>query len=152
MRKCYRCLSALARRGLIAQAARARRRQDFRQSPPPGQALEMSSCNIAAAKVDLQGSVAIGGSDNSRGRRANADRRAVLGACLPPARERHPDEAQAQQRPGVPPRLDQSFRHELLVGCRNRSSRSVDAVLDLRLQCFINLPRPIWLMAALSCL
>lgn len=35
----------------------------------------MGSCNIAAAKVDLQGSVAIGGSDNSRRRRANADRR-----------------------------------------------------------------------------
>lgn len=56
MRKCYRCLSALARRGgLIAQAARTRRRQGFRQSAPPGQALEMGSCNIAAANVDLQG-------------------------------------------------------------------------------------------------
>lgn len=35
--------------------SRFRRRQDFRQSPPPGQALEMGSCNIAAAKIDLQG-------------------------------------------------------------------------------------------------
>lgn len=56
MRKCYRCLSALVRRGgLIAQAALTKRRQDCRQSAPPGQALEMDSCNIAAAKVDLQG-------------------------------------------------------------------------------------------------
>lgn len=41
--------------GPIAQAAQTRRRQDFRQSAPPGQALEMGSCNIAAAKIDLQG-------------------------------------------------------------------------------------------------
>lgn len=74
-----------------------------------------------------------------------ACRRAVLGV---------PIEAQAKQRSGVPARLDEAFHQELLVGCGNRDSRgsklgregvgrrklvarSVDAIIDLRLQCFI---------------
>lgn len=74
-----------------------------------------------------------------------ACRRGVTGA---------PIEAQAKQRSGVPARLDEAFRQELLVGCGNRDSRgskrgrdgagrrklvarSVDAIIDLRLQCFI---------------
>lgn len=113
----------------------------------------MGSCNIAEANVDLQGLGRDGGPDKSRCRRPNADRRAVLGACLP-ARDRRPDEAQAKQRSGVPARLDEAFRQELLVGCGNRGSRgsklgregagrrklvarSVDAIIDPRLQGFI---------------
>lgn len=140
--------------GLIAQAARTRRRQDFRQSAPPGQALEIGSCNIAAAKVDLQGSVVIGGPDNLRSRRPSADRRAVLDACLPQRRDRRPDRSAGETKVRRPARLDEAFRQELLVGCGNRGSRSaklgregagrrklvarfVDAIIDLRLQCFI---------------
>lgn len=74
-------------------------------------------------------------------------------ACRPPVTGA-PIESQAQQRPGVLPRLDETYRHELLVACRDRGSRgsklgregagrrklvarSVDAITDLRLQCFI---------------
>lgn len=141
--------------GLIAQAARTRRRQNFRQSAPPGQALDVGSCNIAAAKVDLQG---LGGDRRSGQLAEPSPERPIDEPFLTPACRRAvagaPIEAQAKQRSGVPARLDEAFRQELLVGCGNRGSRgsklgsegagrrklvarSVDAIIDLRLQCFI---------------
>lgn len=93
----------------------------------------MGSCNIAEANVDLQGLGRDGGPDKSRCRRPNADRRAVLGACLP-ARDRRLDEAQAKQRSGVPARLDEAFRQELLVGCGNRVREAPNSAAKARVE------------------
>lgn len=139
--------------GLIAQAARTRRPQDFRQSAPPGQALEIGSCNIAAAKsAGLRSRSAV---RTTRGAvaRAPIDEPFLTPACRWTVTGA-PIEPQAKQRSGVPARLDEAFRQELLVGCGNRGSRgsklgregagrrklvarSVDAIIDPRLQCFI---------------
>lgn len=127
---------------------------DFRQSVPPGQAREIGHCNIAPAKVDLQGL----GRDRRPGPEGPVDRMPIdepflAPACRPPVTGA-PIEAQAKQRSGVPARFDEAFRQELLVGCGNRDwrgsklgregagrrklvARSVDAIIDLRLQCFI---------------
>lgn len=141
--------------GLLAQAARTRRRQDFRQSAPPGQALEMGSLQYRRSENRSAGPRSRSAVLTTRRAVARAPidepfltpacRRAVTGA---------PIEAQAKQRSGVPARLDEAFRQELLVGCGNRGSRGsklgresggrrklvarfVDAIIDLRLQCFI---------------
>lgn len=139
--------------GLIAQAARTRRRQDFRQSAPPGQGnrpLQYSRSESRSAGPRSRSAVrtireAVARAPIDEPFLAPACRRAVTGA---------PIEAQAKQRSGVPARLDEAFRQELLVGCGNRGSRgsklgregagrrklvarSVDAIIDLRLQRFI---------------
>lgn len=155
MRKCYRCLSALARGGPDSAgcADRAPSELSSERAARPGSGngqLQYRRSESRSAGPRSRSAVR-----TTRGAvaRAPIDEPFLTPACRRAATGA-PIEAQAKQRSGVPARLDEAFRQELLVGCGNRGSRgsklgregagrrklvarSVDAIIDLRLQCFI---------------